>query len=423
MRLLITLIIACLYLVAPGYAAEDLQVIVDAAHEGSIVTLSPGVYQGPVVIKKRITLEGKSRAVIDGGGKGTVITVEADGVVIEGLIIQNSGSRYDTIDAGIRLKSSNNRVVNNVIRNCLFGIDLHSANNNIIEGNEVSSKPYSLGLRGDAIRLWWSNKNILKDNFVHDARDFVVWYSSDNIIENNVGINSRYSIHFMYSHKNIVRDNYFRSNSVGIYVMYAHGITLQGNTIEHSAGSTGMGIGIKEASGVIVRYNRMINCARGVFIDESPFEPGSRDIFEGNDFLYNAVAVYFNTDSTRVNNIFVNNVFSGNIEDVAVTGTRGVPKGRWERNYWDKYRGFDTNGDGYGDMPYELYYYSDKLWNNHPELRFFIASPVMSFLDFIQRLAPFSEPDLILVDKSPMIKVPRRHYRYFVKKLRGTNSG
>jgi len=399
--------------VSEAYAARSLQAIIDKADKGSVIRLKPGLYQGPVVIKKRVALYGNSKAIIDGGGKGTVITVEADGVVIKGLVVQNSGTRYDTIDAGIRLKSSNNKVLDNVIRDCLFGIDLHGSNKNLIKGNDISSKPFSLGERGDAIRLWWSNNNILEDNFIHDARDFVVWYSSDNIIENNMGINSRYSIHFMYSHKNTVKDNYFRSNSVGIYVMYAHGIYLQGNTIKDSVGSTGMGIGIKEASDVVVKFNRLINCARGIFIDESPFEPGTKDLFESNDFLFNAVAVFFNTDSTRVNNIFVNNLFSGNIEDVAVTGTRGVPKGIWRENYWDRYKGFDVNRDGYGDTEFRLYYYSDKLWNNHPELRYFVASPVMSFIDFVQKLAPFSQPYLILIDRYPLMKMPKRNYRFF----------
>jgi nitrous oxidase accessory protein NosD len=31
----------------------------------------------------------------------------------------------------------------------------------------------------------------------------------------------------------------------------------------------------------------------------------------------------------------------------------------WRDNYWDEYAGFDRNGDGVGDLPYEVYAYAD----------------------------------------------------------------
>jgi nitrous oxidase accessory protein len=40
--------------------------------------------------------------------------------------------------------------------------------------------------------------------------------------------------------------------------------------------------------------------------------------------------------------------------------------------------------------------------------RFFRSSPVMELLDFLERLAPFSKPDLILRDKKPRFIKPER---------------
>ena len=40
--------------------------------------------------------------------------------------------------------------------------------------------------------------------------------------------------------------------------------------------------------------------------------------------------------------------------------------------------------------------------------RFFRNSPVMELLDFLERLAPFSKPDLILRDEKPRFIKPER---------------
>ena len=40
--------------------------------------------------------------------------------------------------------------------------------------------------------------------------------------------------------------------------------------------------------------------------------------------------------------------------------------------------------------------------------RFFRSSPVLELLDFLERLAPFSSPDLILRDEQPVFHKPER---------------
>lgn len=41
-----------------------------------------------------------------------------------------------------------------------------------------------------------------------------------------------------------------------------------------------------------------------------------------------------------------------------------------------------------------------------PSARFFKGAPVLELLDFIQRLAPLSEPELMLRDASPLMAPP-----------------
>jgi nitrous oxidase accessory protein len=125
----------------------SLQVLIEQTPEGETVPLEPGIYAGPVVIEKAVILDGKGQVTIDGQGKGSVLFLKADGVVVKNMIITNSGDSHDRVDAGILVRSSRNQIRNNNIENTLFGIDLQQAHENMIIGNEISSKNFTLGLR------------------------------------------------------------------------------------------------------------------------------------------------------------------------------------------------------------------------------------------------------------------------------------
>lgn len=386
-----------------AYIAYTLQELVDRAEKNATLALKPGIYVGPAVIDKPLVIDGNGQAIVDGRKQGTVITIKADGVKIKNLRIINSGDRHDLIDAAIALiNSAQCEITNNTIEQCLFGIKLHGSRNNLIKENRISSLPCELGLRGDGIWAWWSDYNTFIGNTIDQARDFVVWYSMGNIIERNRVMNCRYSLHFMFSDVNYVRNNHYENNAVGIYNMYSTGIVIERNTVQRSPGATGMGIGLKEASETIVKNNRILYCSRGIGVDQSPFEPDTYNYFIGNELVFNNEAVSFVTDRTRVNNVFEGNIFKWNMQDVAVSGTRGLAKGIWRQNYWDRYEGFDMNGDGIGDMPYRQYIYADQLLIDNPALQFFRGAVAATFLEFLYRLVPFSEPELALVDGEPL---------------------
>jgi nitrous oxidase accessory protein len=154
------------------------------------------------------------------------------------------------------VRGHRNVIENLVIDNCLFGIDLKQSSDNVVRGNKVSSKPRDLGVRGDGLRLWYSDRNLIEGNEVIDSRDMVAWYSHDNIYRGNVGKRSRYSIHFMFANNNIVEGNRFYDNAVGVYFMYTEGGVLRNNLISHATGATGMAIGFKEASNAVIEATR-----------------------------------------------------------------------------------------------------------------------------------------------------------------------
>ncbi len=56
-----------------------------------------------------------------------------------------------------------------------------------------------------------------------------------------------------------------------------------------------------------------------------------------------------------------------------VSASSSALANEWRGNYWDRYEGFGADGDGYGDTPYAVQIYSDRLWMDRPTTRFYLA--------------------------------------------------
>lgn len=385
--------------------ASPLQEAINKAPKGSKIILPNGEYHGNIIIDKPLTIDGVDKgAHIVGDGTTSVITIKSSNVVLENLTIRGSGDSHEKIDSAIVALDSNNLTIkNNHIEDSLFGIDFQQVNRSLIIDNYITSKKYDLGLRGDGIRLWYAHDNQILKNRIDQSRDFVVWYSSGNIIEDNHGSYNRYSLHFMYAGRNMVRNNLFEHSSVGIFFMYSSGTTAINNTVRNSIGAFGVGIGMKDSSNFTLLDNTIIYNARGLYIDQSPFQPGSVNRYERNKILYNSNGVQFQV--SREKNIFTENILQGNMEPIVNDSPRNNLKlNVWNRNYWDIYEGFDRNNDGIGDIPLEHYAYADKLWLYNPNVKFFYGSIVMDLLNFLSKIAPFSQPDLLASDNKPLME-------------------
>ncbi|MCW8887472.1 MAG: right-handed parallel beta-helix repeat-containing protein, partial [Gammaproteobacteria bacterium] len=331
-------VLSLLLLLVSSLSAEELkplQPFIDAASKGDIIIPPAGVYAGPVIIDEAITLDGKNGVTIDGGGKGSVIYLDTDGASIRNLRIINSGESHNDIDSAVQVRGNFNVIKDNVIEGTLFGIDLGQAENNILRRNKISSKKVEIGMRGDAIRLWYSFNNKIIDNEITNSRDFVVWYSGDNVIRGNSVSGGRYSLHFMYSKFNIVEDNHFFNNNTGIFLMYSDGLQIRNNYIASATGAAGVGIGFKETSDITIENNQILYCATGMYIDVSPYDPDSTNLMKNNLIAFNGIAVRFLNDWKG--NQFFENKFKGNIAQVVVSGGGSANRNDWQGNYWDDY--------------------------------------------------------------------------------------
>lgn len=389
---------------SPGKAPAPFQALVDATPAGGTLLPPPGAYAGPVVIDRPMRIDGAGRVTIDGGGRGTVVRIASSGVRLRGLRLVRSGSNHDTVDAGVQVAGPHNVVEENIIEDCLFGVDLAQSNDNVVRNNRIHSQNLDIGVRGDAIRLWYSFRNRIEGNDISDVRDVVLWYSADNRIAGNRVLRSRYALHTMYAQRNFIVDNEYRDNMAGVFLMYSDGVELRRNRILGSQGATGIGIGFKETSDVTVEDNQIVYCAQGIYLDTSPYQPDETNRFLRNRLAYNGIGVTLHSDWKG--NVFEANEFRGNFVQVAVRGGGSAVRNEWMGNYWDDYEGFDRDEDGTGDTPYELRAFADRIWMDVPAASFFRASPLLEVIDFLDRLAPFSDPTVIVRDAAPRFDPP-----------------
>ncbi len=400
-NLLVALIGAAALIPTVGYALPSLQLFVALTPDGGTLRPPPGTYAGPVVIDRPITLDGEGQVTIDAEGEGTVLTVTADGAVVRGLRLTNSGDSFDQVDAGLLLKADGTTVEDNVIDHTLFGIHLSQANGNLIRQNRISSKPIPLKMRGDGIRMWNSHDNRIAANTIADVRDIFITYSHGNRISSNRISRSGVGMQFVFSPDNRIQGNSFDANQTGIVVLYSDNLAIRGNRIRHSRDIAGSAFALKESSQVIIEGNEVLHCAVGMAAN-APVHPDNIFYLRRNRFAYNDIAMYFYGE--KGGHIIHDNRFEKNLLLMAVTASSAARENDWQGNYWDEYSGFDRDGDGLGDTPYEFVSYSDRIWVDRPMTRFFRGSPVLEMVDFVERLAPFSKPQIILRDPAPRMR-------------------
>ena len=389
---------ACLNAALPALAALPLQPWLDTALPGASIRLPPGTYAGPAVISKPLRLDGDGKVIIDAGGHGTVLTIKANKVTLRGLTLRGSGDSHDALDSGIMAEGRELLIENNVIEDVLFGISLHRTTDSVVRGNRIRSRAVDPADRGDGLRLWYSTGNRIEDNDIAQIRDITVTNSPHNRFTGNTIKDSRRAFNFLFSHRSLVDRNHLEKNSTGIIALNSDGLIIRNNRVLHAMDASGAGIALKETSAALVENNEIVHCAHGIMAD-SPMDPINRIVFIGNLVAHNITGLYFY--GAKGGHITIGNTFRSNLWPVTIIGDGDPMNDTWRDNYWDTYEGFDRDHDGYGDRPYELLAYADRIWIETPAARFFRNSPVLELLDFLERLAPFSAPALILRDPSP----------------------
>ena len=365
--------------VRPG---DDLAAAVARAQPGDVIEVARGQYRANLLIDKPLTLRGLDRPTVSGGNQGDTIRVTAPDVVIEGLIVRDSGDSLKDQNAGIYLYPGAHRAI---VLHCdltynLFGLWIEKANDVLIEHNTITGKrEYDSPQRGNGVQLYNTRgAKILHNNisFVRDA--LYVDVSHNAVFKGNKLHHSRYGTHYMNSYHNLWEDNDTFYNRGGLALMEVREQVVRGN---RAWGNSDHGIMLRTLQDSVIEGNVVAGNNRGFFIYDVEY-------IKLNDNLVvdNTVGVHLSAGSTR--NEVEGNDFIANREQVRYVGARDERWGTKRGNYWSNYLGWDRNNDGLGDVQYEANDLVDRLTWRHPAIKLLLASPAVQALRLVGQQFP-----------------------------------
>jgi len=402
--LLVVLPAVCFARTWPVRAGGSVGQALRLASPGDTVLVAPGVYfEKGLVIEKAVYLKGVGKPVLDGEGRFEVITIKASGVTIEGFVIRHSGYSDWNDLAGIRLAS----VKHVTIRGCLledtfFGLYCQNSDSCVLEGNTLRSRagdPAQSGSQaqaGNGIHCWHCNAMRLLNNTVTRHRDGIYFeFVTNSLISGNHSYyNVRYGLHFMFSHNDRYENNSFEHNEAGVSVMFSHGVNMKGNLFADNQGGGAYGILLKEITDSRIESSRFVHNTVAIYMEGTTRVQVVRNLFSGNGWALKVQA------SCSADTIGRNN-FLGNTFDIATNGS--LVLNVFDRNYWDKYEGYDLNRDGYGDVPYHPVSLYAMVAEKNPAVMMLYHSFMVSLLDRTEKVVPSITP-VDLVDHSPFMK-------------------
>jgi nitrous oxidase accessory protein len=382
--------------VEPG--TETLNQALTLATSGDTIQLKNGVYTGPVNVKTGIHLIGQLNTVIDGGGKGRVITIDAPDVVIRNVNIQNSGIDLFEEDSGIFITAKGDRALieNNHLNQNLIGIYLKGADDVIVKNNIITGrKDLRVNERGNGIHLWNSPGSVIENNEVQYGRDGIfVTTSNNNRFINNRFRELRFAIHYMYTHQSEVSGNTSTDNHVGYALMYSNNLKVINNK---SKNDRDRGILFNFTNYSDINGNSVNgHTDKCVFIYNSNYN----DI-HNNNFQDCNIGVHF-TAGSEENKIWSND-FINNKTQVKYVGTRFLEwSNEGQGNYWSDHTAFDLDGDGIADKAYKPNNLADQILWRHPMSKILLNSPILQVLRWSQSQFPGLHPGGVTDSKPRM---------------------
>lgn len=387
-----------------AHTFEELAALVHDEAGPREIELLPMVYRGDLVIRRAVAVRGVRGTVLEGTGTSSVVTLDGKDMAIENVVVRNSGQRNTAEDAGIKATGERIRVADVDIEDTLFGVSFEACKQCVVERAHVVGFGDDAELRGDGIKLWEANDSVVRGCLVEHARDLVVWYTRRAVVEDNVVTGGRYGAHFMYAHDSVVRRSHFEKNVVGIFVMYSMRLHVEDNVLAGARGAAGIGLGFKDSDAVQVRGNWIVANTIGTYLDNTPRTEADPVGFEDNVLALNDVAMRLNTSESGLS--FRGNDFHQNAELIAVDGGGDAMFVTMRGNHYSDYEGYDLDGDGVGDVAYEVKALSSELTESRPSLKLFHGTAAMGLVDAVARAMPMLASQRLLVDPAPLAGRP-----------------
>ena len=294
-----------------GADYSKIQDAVDAAVDGDIIQVFDGFYYENIIVEDRLTITGSGieTTIINGGGKGDVVTLSGAGTVFSGFKVIRSGT--DGSDASIRITENDIYVHDTLCEQSEIGIYV-----------VFSGSPHQLS----GIEI---GENILTGNDVGISMS----YCDDSLIrDNNCSDNVQIGIKLINSGYSEIERNICHGEDRGIYSVSSSFLTIGNNSlidngwsgiylesttdsliINNTSSGNGDGITLKGSDGNEVRENDLTMNENGIQLLDSDSNTISNNIASQNS-LRGLFLRGSQSNEVRVNHVTMNDegiVFNG----------------------------------------------------------------------------------------------------------------
>jgi nitrous oxidase accessory protein len=370
-----------------------------AAAPGDTVRLAPGVYAGRFVANVPVAVLGAPGTVLDGEGRGTVLTLRGGACVVKGLELRRSGRSLLDDDAGLRLAiAPASRVERVRFAGNLHGVYLERAGGTAIVdctfaglGRQVSEAE-----NGNGIHLFYSPGVTIERADVTAHRDaaYLSFCRDVAIRGSSFHDNVRYGLHYMYSDSNRIDGCRFERNVAGAAIMFSNGLQVRDNLFRDNSGARAYGLLLRDCSHGVFEHNRFEGNTIAIFLDNS-----LSNRIAGNRIAGNGWGISLFASSSL--NEFTGNDLVANGYPLAVDLRRS--NNEFRGNHWAELPSYDLDGDGTGDAavrPVALFAFLSK---RYPDLALFAGSPGVAALSAAERTLPALSPSEV-VDPAPAMR-------------------
>lgn len=396
---------AALHHVGPDHPLREISEAVCLANPGDSIFIEGGFYrEGNIVIDKPLSLIGRNNPVLDGNFETEILTIIADKVSIEGLMIQNVGTSYLEDRAAIRVRKAKDFLIrNNTLLNSFFGIYLEHSRRGMVIQNTIIGEAQEEMSSGNGIHLWYSKNIRVVNNLITHHRDgiYLEFVNESFIGENISEENLRYGLHFMFSDDNEYAENIFRKNGAGVAVMFSRRIIMSRNVFEHNWGASSYGLLLKEIYDAEIRENVFRQNTTGIYVEGSTRVNYLSNELEGNGWA-------MKISGGCLDNIIRGNNFFSNTFDLAVHSK--MEQNNFNGNFWSGYNGYDLDKDEVGDIPFRPVKLFSYVVNKTPESVILLRSLFVDILNFSEKVSPAFTPKEVQ-DDSPAMKPFRLHFQ------------
>lgn len=388
--------------VSPVGPVTTISAALNEARPGDRIAVRAGTYTEPtIVVRQSVSIAGEPGVILDGAGNRAIMLVTAPGVTIRDLTFRNTGASHIEDRAALTVREAGDcTITDNRFEETHFGIYLQKTSGCVVARNTIVGGSRRQTLGGNGIHVWQSDRVVVDGNRVRGHRDgiYFEFVTNGEVRGNTSERNQRYGLHFMFSDDCTYRGNAFLDNESGVAVMYTRRVQMLDNTFAGNRGAAAYGLLLKDISDSEIRGNTFTSNTNGLYL-----EGANRNVIAGNAFTSNGWALRLLANAER--NEVTGNRFIGNSFDVSTNSRQNFSTFRG--NYWDRYRGYDLDRDGYGDVPHAPVRLFALVVEQTPAAILLLRSTMVDLLDLAERVLPVLTPQTLL-DEQPLMRVAER---------------